>query len=231
MVTPLHHLRICAGLATISVFLCQCETQRTVKSTRSTISFDQRTWGGQGSGDNSQEIRSKFAERGYQVQEDGTIKADKPDLYSTEKLNGFEKQFGTKEARLKKDIAKTNEFKTPEYLVRQDFKGDKTARESGTLARESNSEKSQDRQSGKFFKSKTKSSGELAAYGTKDYGDGNNAFKTKTDRATSAAVANSANASGTTRPVGYQDNISMSMDDVKKMLNPGSYARGTGIID
>jgi hypothetical protein len=31
--------------------------------------------------------------------------------------------------------------------------------------------------------------------------------------------------------MGYQDNVAMSMDDVKKMLNPNAYARGSGLSD
>jgi len=229
MVTPAHQYRLFATLVTVSVFLCQCETQRTVKSTRSSVSFDQQAWGPAGGApDNSQEIRSKFAERGYKIQEDGTIKADKPDLYSGEKSRGFDGNFDTKEAKLSKKEAKTGEFKTPEYLVRQDFKGVKDARESGTAAREG---ESQDRQAGKLFKSKSKTTGELATYGTKDYREGAQEFDTRTDRSTSTSVESSPNASGTDRPTGYRDNISMSMDDVKKMLSPGTYARGTGLID
>lgn len=229
MVTALHRRRLCAGLLTVSVFLCQCETQRTVKSTRSTVSFDQQAWGPAGGGtDNSEEIRSKFAERGYKIQEDGTIKADKPDLYSGEKSRGFDGKFDTKEAKLSKKEAKTGEFKTPEYLVRQDFKGVKDARESGTSAREG---ETQDRQAGKLFKSKSKTTGELAAYATSDYREGGQEFETRTDRSTASALENSPNASGTDRPNGYQDNLSMSLDDVKKMLSPGTYARGTGLID
>ncbi len=229
MVTPLHRLHLCAGLVSLSVLLCQCETQRTVKSTRSTVSFDQQAWGPAGGGaDNSEEIRSKFAERGYKIQEDGTIKADKPDLYSGEKSHGFDGKFETKEAKLSKKEAKTGEFKTPEYLVRQDFKGVKDARESKSSAREG---ETQDRQAGKLFKSKSKTTGELATYGTSDYRDGGQEFKTKTDRSTASALEDSPNASGTDRPTGYQDNLSMSMDDVKKMLSPGAYARGTGLID
>jgi hypothetical protein len=45
------------------------------------------------------------------------------------------------------------------------------------------------------------------------------------------AVTEAPRAIGTPRKAGYQDNVAMSMDDVKKMLNPNAYARGTGITE
>ena len=230
MVNSLFHLLRILSAASLCLVLCHCATKRTVKSTRSSISFDQKSWGGQGGGSDSPEIRSKFAERGYQIAEDGTIKADKPDLYQGKKPRGFDGEYGTKTARFEKMNAETKQFRTPEYLKRQEFAGVKTAKESGSAAREGNSSQSRDRQAGKLFSKDSKSSTELDTFKTGRDASANREFATSADRSASA-VADSPRATGTPRTAGYQDNVAMSMDDVKKLLNPGSYARGTGISD
>jgi hypothetical protein len=219
-----------ASFAATALALCQCETQRTVKSTRSSISFDQTMWGGQGSGENTSEIRSKFAERGYSITEDGSIKAEKSDLYAGQKPRGLDQAFGKKEARFKKMEAESKAFRTPEYLKRQEYAGVTAAREGGSAAREGNSTKSRNDASGKLFKKTTQSSTDLAAFQTENHRDSNNIFKTSLDRSASA-VTDAPRATGTPRTMGYQDNVAMSMDDVKKMLNPNAYAKGTGISD
>lgn len=224
-----HSLRL-VTLAMTALFLCQCETQRTVKSTRSSISFDEGMWGGQGGGEKSSQIRSKFANRGYSIAEDGSIKADKSDLYAGQKPRGLNGKFEKKEARFKKAKAETKAFRTPEYLKRQEYAGVTAARESGSAAREGNSHQSQDKASGKLFKKKTQSSTELATFNTGSHRDRDRVFETQADRMASA-VADAPRATGTPRTMGYQDNVSMSMDDVKKMLNPNAYARGTGLSE
>jgi hypothetical protein len=217
-------------LAAAVLTLCQCETQRTVKSTRSSISFDEGSWGGQGGGQDSSAIRSKFAERGYTITDDGSIKADKPDLYAGQKPRGLDGKFGKKEARFKNMEAETKAFRTPEYLKRQEFAGIAAARESGSAAREGNSNKSKDEAAGMLFKKKTQSTTELATFETGSHRDSNEVFETSADRM-APAVLEAPRATGTPRTMGYQDNVAMSMDDVKKMLNPNAYARGTGLSD
>jgi len=211
------------------LLLCQCETTRTVKSTRSSFTFDEKMWGGQGQADSS-EIRSKFAERGYKIAEDGTIVADKPNLYSGQTPRGLEREFDTKEARFKKMDAETKEFRTPEYLQRQEFRGVTEARESGRGAREGNSTRSPDLASGKLFEKRSKDSTQLAAFETGSDRASGEVFPTS-PAPDADAVRNAPRATGTPRKMGYQDNVAMSMDDVKKMLNPGAYARGTGISE
>jgi hypothetical protein len=229
VISPYYLLRSISAVL-LCLVLCQCETKRTVKSTRSSISFDQKSWGGQGGGTDSQEIRSKFAERGYKITEDGTIKADKPDLYQGKKPRGLDGEFGTKTARFEKMNAETKQFKTPEYLKRQEYAGVKTASESGSSAREGNSSQSRDRQAGKLFSKDSKSSTELDNFKTGSSAYSNREFATSADRS-APSVPEAPRAIGTPRTAGYQDNVTMSMDDVKKMLNPNSYARGTGISD
>ena len=231
MVTPRHPLLSVPLMLLIAATLCQCKTTRTVKSTRSSFTFDEKMWGGQGGGgEDTQEIRSKFAERGYTLAEDGTIKADKPDLYKDQRPRGLDGDFQTKTARFDKMEAETKAFKTPEYLKRQEYAGIANARENGMTARESDSNRTPDRATGKLFGTKAKDSTDLATFGTSAHRDGENAFATSADR-DATAVTEAPRASGTPRKAGYQDNVAMSMDDVKKMLNPNAYARGTGITE
>ena len=229
MVNPCQRARFLCAVLPFVALLCQCEPVRTVKSTRSSISFDPAAWGGQAQND-SKEIRSKFAERGYTIAEDGTIVADKPNLYR-DKKTADKKGFQTQEARFEKRDAETKAFRTPEYLQRQEFQGVATAREAGRAAREGNSRQSPDSDSAKRFGTKTRGTGELGTYATSSYADGAAAYETGPDSAATAAVENAPRAKGTPRKAGYQDNVALSMDDVKKMLNPGSYARGTGLSD
>lgn len=230
MVTLFYRTFRVVAATTLTLALCQCETKRTVKSTRSSISFDEKSWGGQGGGADTAEIKSKFAERGYTITEEGTIKADKPDLYAGQKPRGLDGKYGTKEARFEKMEAETKAFRTPEYLKRQEYAGVATARESGSAAREGNSNKSRDAQAGKLFNKQTKSSTELATFDTGSHRDSDSVFATSADRSASA-VTEAPRATGTPRRMGYQDNVAMSMDDVKKMLNPNAYARGTGLSE
>lgn len=230
MVTPRHPLAACAVALLAASLLCQCETVQTVKSTRSGgYTFDDRMWGGQGQSGNS-EANAKFTQRGYSIAEDGSVVADKADLYRDQKLKGFNSEFKTKEARLGKSKVETKAFRTPEYLKRQEYAGVSSAREGGMKAREGNSTQSPFRNKGKAIDTKSKSSTDYAAYKTKAYRKGDSVFKTKADRDASA-VTEAPRATGTPRQIGYQDNVALSMDDVKKMLNPNAYARGTGIVD
>ncbi len=231
MVTPRHPFFTVPVILVLAAVLCQCKTTRTVKSTRSSFSFDEQMWGGQGGGgEDTQAIRSKFAERGYSIAEDGTIKADKPDLYKDQRPRGLDGDFQTKKARFEKMEAETKAFRTPEYLKRQEYAGVSDARESGMTAREGNSTRSPDAAAGKLFEKKAKDSTELATFGTSTHRDAGQVFETSADRDASA-VAEAPRATGTPRKAGYQDNVAMSLDDVKKMLNPGAYARGTGITE
>ncbi len=217
------------AVTVLASLLCQCATTRTVKSTRSSISFDQKMWGGQGNAD-SEKIDSKFAKRGYIIDEQGNIVADHPDLYKDKRPRGLDGEFATKKARFRKMEAETKAFPTPEYLARQQFDGVSSAREAGRTAREGNSQQSPDKAAGKLFAKKTERSNALATYKTGAYRESGEVYEAGSDREASA-VAEAPRAVGTPRTKGYQENVAMSMDDVKKMLNPGAYARGTGISD
>ncbi len=215
-----------AGSLAAIVFLCQCETERTVTTRKSSVSFDQGMWGGQAAGSSSQDTK-KITQRGYEIDESGNIIADNPNLYADRTVHGADKTFGKKEAHFGKLKAKTKEFKTPEYLVRQDFKTGK-AKESGSRARESGS---RDRQAGKLFGTRSEASSDVGSYETGTFGQSGEIYSTNPDRAGSAGISNAPVADGTRQTLGFQDNASMSVDDVKKMLNPGGYARKNGLTN
>ncbi len=226
MVVTFHQIRLVAVAVCALVLLCQCETQRTYgEIRRGGITFDQGMWGGQGGGDDAAEIRSKFAEKGYSIGEDGTIKADKPDLFSDQKARGTDGSFDKKEAKFKKSEARTKEFRTPEYIKRQQYAGAEEARESGSTAREGDFQNSRDRDSRKLFQKRSKTSTELASFNTRSFEGGNRQFDAGGDRVGSRAIDTAPVADGTRQTAGYQDNASLSMDDVKKMVNPGHYSR------
>ncbi len=212
------------ALAVLPVLLCQCKTQRTVLGTRSSsVSFA----GGEKTGDTN-EIREKWADKGYKIDKDGSIKANNKDLYSGDTARGLGKEFGTKQAKLGKSESFNKEFKTPEFIKRQEFEGVSEARESGGAARENN----QSNNAGsKLFGSRTKDTSTMTALGTKAFDDSSKVFGTSENAAGNRALQNSARATGAPVQMGYRDNAAMSFDDVKKMLNPGSYARNAGISE
>ena len=214
-----------AGSLAAVVLLCQCETERTVTTRKSNVSFDQGIWGGQAA-NSSAESKKKITQRGYEIDEGGNIIADKPNLYADKKMRGVDKEYGKKQARYGKMEAKTKEFKTPDYLMRQqEFKTGK-AKESGSQAREGDS---RDRQSGKLFQTKSKASSDVASFETGTFDQSGEKYATNADRTGSASIANAPIADGTRQTMGFQDNTKMSLDDVKKMVNPGTYARKKGL--
>ncbi|MDF1825801.1 MAG: hypothetical protein P1U68_14230 [Verrucomicrobiales bacterium] len=232
MVIPRHCVAFVATRALsafgVMAFFCQCTTTTTT-TRKSTIKFDEGMWGGQG-GNDSGEIRSKFAEKGYSIGEDGSIVADKPNLFAGDKAKGLDGKFGKKEAKFKNDVARTKKFRTPEYIKRQEFAGTDAARESGSAAREGNSRTSSDRQAGKLFqKAKTKNSNQLASFDTGNAPGVDKRFSTSSDARGSEGIANAPIPDGVRQSSGYKANAGMSVDDVKKLLSPGGYAARKGL--
>ena len=216
------------GTAGFSLLLfCQCRTQRSYGEVRrGSISFDERVWGGQAGSSDDSKIRSKFAERGYTVADDGSLIADKPDLYAGSKAKGLNERFGTKQAWLKKNKAATKEFRTPEYLKRQDYAGYEQSRYGDTNARESNFNRSRDNASGRLFGNRKKidSSSQIADHNAGPYRESSQTYTTKQDREGAAGLRNAADAQGSPFKAGYRD-TDLSLDDVKRMVDPGDYAR------
>lgn len=210
--------RLLAGMGCVAL-LCQCTT-REVKSTRSSFSFA-------GDGDRD-EIRQKYAESGYSVDDEGNIVADNPDLYADRKPRGLDGAFETKEAKFRKDKSRTKMFPTPEYIKRQEYKGVSEARDAGLMARESDFDGSRDRQSGRLFGTRSDDSSNLGLFRTDSDREAGRAFATNEDRA-NEALQSAAVAEGTSQQTGYTENAGMTMNDVKKLVTPNVYARATGI--
>ncbi|MBP83519.1 MAG: hypothetical protein CMO61_06690 [Verrucomicrobiales bacterium] len=216
------------GAAGVSVlFFCQCQTQRSYGEVRrGSITFDEKAWGGQSGKSDESEIRSKFAERGYTVADDGTLVADKPDLYAGKKAKGLNGMFGTKQARLEKNKAATKEFRTPEYLKRQKYAGYRESDYGNTNAREGNFNRSRDKASVRLFGNRKKidSSSRIGDHSTGFYREGNQTYATNQDRKGAAGLQNTADAQGSPFKAGYQD-TDLSFDDVRRMVDPSDYAR------
>ena len=224
MVSILHRSARLLALAVLPVLLCQCKTQRTVLGTRpGSVSFA----GGEKTGD-TKEIQKKWADKGYKIDKDGLIKADNPDLYSGDKARGVGKEFGKKQAKLGNSQSFNKEFKTPEFIKRQEFAGVSEARESGGAARENNQS---NKAGSKLFGSRTKDTSSMDALGTKTFDESSKVFGTSANISGTKAIENSPRATGSPAQLGYRDNAAMSFDDVKKMLNPGSYARNQGLSE
>ncbi len=220
----------CLLITGAALMLCQCETQRTYGEVRrGSIKFDEGMWGGQGNSDEG-EIRSKFAEKGYSIGDDGSIVADNPNLFSGDKAKGLDGKFGKKEAKFKNDEARTKEFKTPEYIKRQEFAGVDSARESGSRAREGNSNASKDRQAGKLFqRTNRQSSNQLASFDTGTARGSDQQFSTSSDLIGTRSQASAPRPDGIRQNAGYRANAGMTVDDVKKMLSPGVYSAQRGL--
>ena len=226
MVTFPRQIVLVAAALHLVLFLCQCETQRTYGEVRrGAISFDNAAWGGQGNSDESA-IRSKFAERGYTVAEDGTLVADRPNLYSNNKAKGVDGKVGKKQARFQKDQAANKQFRTPEYLKRQDYSGYEESRYSNDDAREGNFNNSRDGDSGRLFanRKKANSINQMNNFTTNSYRESGQTYATNPDRRGTAGVQNSADAQGSPFKARYND-TQLSLDDVKRMVDPGDYAR------
>lgn len=204
-------------------FFTGCETQRTVKSTRSSISFDSGVWGAQGQQESATSKEDyKIADSGWEIDENGVRTAKRPNLHSGQTARGLDGEYGTKKARFKKDVAKTKEYKTPEYLKMQEYRGAEEARESNSNAREGLFKKS--REAGKSFDTDgSEKTNEMALFKTGSTNDTGSTYKTGEDRIAMDELRTSPRADGVQQISGYKPNSSMTVDDVKKMLNPGAY--------
>ena len=176
------------------------------------------------------EIRSKFTNRGYKIDDKGNIKANTGDLYSDRNSREGSKAFGgKKDARLGGRNPVKKEFKTPEYLKRKSFNGaNENAREGGMFAREGGSRASETGQS--FEKKESWFGQQKSRLGNQQFGE-NKSFTRTSNRQGSRAIANAPVADGLRRTAGFLDesNTKMSVSDVKKMLNPNAYANAKGL--
>lgn len=227
----LHNVQTILALAAVPLLLCQCEAQRTVKTVRSSVSFDPEAWGGQAGAQRASGGRSKkgnpIADSGWEIDEHGHRTAKRSNLHEGARARGMGKDFETKASRFGTKKARTKEFKTPEYLKMQDYRGVSNAREGGLAARESRRDRNRSKESGQLFQrgDESESSGLLGLFRTRRDRASGETFATAPDRTGSRGVEKASRADGIQQLSGYRENASLSRDEVKKMLNPAAYAQ------
>ena len=212
------------------LLLPACATKRTVKSVRpGKVSFDNQMWGGQGDSDSDdEEIKSKFAERGYTISEDGTIKADNNELFTNKSKLGNKAFSGKKNARIENRNAAKKAFRTPEYLKRNSYTGaNKTASEGGLLSkltgRTANETGMTVRKNDAGFLKR------MNPFATNQYRGANSNYSTYQNRGIARSQANAPVADGIQKRAGFIDEFEMSVDGVKRLLNPNAYADARGL--
>ncbi len=233
-------------LAIVGVlFCCQCQTTEEADSSLPQSKFGKlgtvskvgikRESGYKFAGNEEEDKKSEAAERIQDSTKNEKViknskgevvrKEPRGDLYSDGDSNlGFEtnRAFGArKEARIKDSKFAQKDFKTPEYLKLQEFNGSKDFKDGAMQANESGDSKRLF--DGKFFKTETKSASDQAARESGTTASRTSkTYRTSTDRSASRAMENPALPVGVAGMSGYQDNLEMSMDDVKKLINPAS---------
>ncbi len=205
----------------VSLVLVSCaRTVTTKKRTYSIVGSDK---------DDSDKMRERYAS-GFEVGEDGTMQTNKKDLYTGKSFrNSKDKDAHLKSYRSGKKDLDFKDYRTPEYLTRQkgfdtkDSRINKDARESDvdrftTITGDQEAHIKQNKRGffdwlNPFSKKKTYQGADIS-------------FRTSADRTGSRAVAGAPVPEGMSRiGAGPQEQISpaLSMDDVKKMLNPAAY--------
>ncbi len=214
-------LSIAGAVALASVILSSCATKRTVLSERrGTTKFGD---------DDSDEIRKKFTDHGYSIDESGTINADNKNLYSNRDSKAGNKVFGgRKDARIQNRNASKKEFKTPEYLKRSQYNGTiKTPYESSMVAEDGNNRASETGRS--FAKKEAGFIQKMNPFASKRFRGSNDTFKTTANYTGTKALRNSPRADGVQRTSGFLGDAEMTVDDVKRMVNPNAYANAKGL--
>ncbi|MDF1657496.1 MAG: hypothetical protein P1U58_07780 [Verrucomicrobiales bacterium] len=224
MVIPRHQAVTAATRGLLSVFalvfLCQCST-RTVTVKKSTVSFADES--------DEDEIRKKFAEKGYSVGDDGVLVADKPNLYADSTPRGFDGKVETKMSKFADKKLSRKEFKTPEYLKVQEFRNTRDPQNFNQAAAESDSSRSQFNRGRKLFQTKTKDSSQFQKFAEKTAQNSKKESPFANKVYDESIIPNAAVAQGTVQKAGYRSNVGMTMDDVKKMLSPNVYADRQGL--
>jgi hypothetical protein len=148
----------------------------------------------------------------------GDLYSDRSSTSARETNRAFS---GNKQAKIKTNSFADKKFKTPEYLQRQEFAGNKTFRDGDRKASDSGQESKSF--AGKLFKTNRSALGNQSARenGSR-VGEADKTFKTSSDRISTRALENSAEPEGVRVTKGYRDNVNLSLDDVKKLVNPSS---------
>jgi len=198
--------------------------------TQRTVTTRQRSYSIAGSeSDDRDELRERYA-TGFSMGEDGTMQSDKKDLYEGQAFREAENsERGLKSFRMGKGELDMKEYRTPEYLTRQgEFrtKDSRMARD----ARESDVERfttAYSEQQAHIKDSKPGFLDWLNPFSKKgDYRDSSKSYRTFDNRNVNRAI-DSAPSPVPMSQVGAspqdQRNTALSMDDVKKMVSPGTY--------
>lgn len=212
----------------VCLVTASCATKREAKSqVKTSFGFDGKTWGGQG-GDDSDKIRSKFAQSGWKIDETGQIRPEREEdanLYSGQYV-GKGRDFKKSDARLSKREARSKEYKKPEYLDRIGYQT-KESRLTGDAARESDFAANRAGESGRTAHVPDGEPGILAGlnpFRSKTARESGRTYRTGSDRIGTKGRSESVTATGATQAqMGFRDQSVQSMDDVKKLLHPEAF--------
>ena len=167
-------------------------------------------------GRNEKEIKNRKGEV-VRTEKRADLYGDRSSNTARETSSGFK---GNKAARFKKDSFAGSEFRTPEYLKRQQYNGTKDYRDGSQKSREDGTES---KLADRLFKTKAASDdNQLARESGSNSRQDDKTFRTSADRTGTKALSESKVPEGVPQS-GYRENAMMSMDDVKKMVNPSSY--------
>ena len=212
-----------------SLFACLMLTSNCTR----TVTTKKRSYSISGSGaeaNDSDELKKRYAS-GFEIGEDGTMQSNKKDLYVDQSYNNTKGNSASlKTFRQGKGDMDMKEFRTPEYLNRQkDYRTkesniSKNARESD-VDRFTSSYSTEEAR----INNKTNFFDWLNPFSkNKEYQGADKSYRTSFNR----NAHKSMQSAPTPEPMGQvgaspqdQRNSSLSMDDVKKMLNPAGYQR------
>ena len=216
---------ILSGLPALLLVSC-FTTREEVSEVRTSFSVDDGYWGADDdtskNADDSDQIRSRFADAGWKVSEDGEMTARDSNLYREDRVERGKTPFGKDESRWSGKEAETKSYDTPEFLDRKLY--------STNSAREG-----KDR--GLFGNDRAGETGRMANTDPKDgFLSGLNPFKTGSaresgdsfrtsefrpgSRARSRAAIPTSVSQG---ELGYYSDSVTTLDDVKRMLNPEAF--------
>ena len=174
------------------------------------------------------EIRSKFAESGWEKDKNGNITgAKRRNLFSDKNFNRGS-DFDKKEAKIANKEVTREVFRTPEYLERQKFDTD-SANEGTLAAREADFD---NQRAGEFREEARESGSEATGFFEKlnpfrkkpSAREAGQAFKTPSGSRFARARENVAVPTAVSMPRdGDLNRAAMSMDDVKKLLHPEAF--------
>lgn len=223
--------------------LCQCEKKRTVLSQRSTgYKFsghnDHELESNKGKNKGRERMDSGMQNKKLIKNRKGEVidEVERSDLYAgrsnysmkkgkdgkilmqqgSNNSSGNTAFKGTKKSKFANKDFQHKEFRTPEYLKKQEFAGNKTFRNANDTARESGN-----RLTKKLFNTQTTNSSDTTARESSSRSLFNNkTFSTKADSSATKAQSNAANPTGVKpSPFAYERAV-MSVDEVKKLVNP-----------